>query len=122
VLGNNRLPLIQIPIEQVDDLADELVEEYSNPDYRKWYCGIIYEFGVERVKKWRHRASTGNSPGSLFSTYVTQARGTAGPNESVGKSETPKGPERPLNAAEAQARADYEAIKRGLSDAFGEEF
>jgi len=74
-LENNQSPVKQIPIDVVDDLADELVAEYSNPDYRRWYCSAIYDFGLEQVNKWRQRAATtADSPAKLFTYYVNQAR------------------------------------------------
>ena len=73
----SRLPNDQpskVPMEVVDILAAELVEEYQNPDYHKWYCRIIYEFGPLQVEEWRQRAREGASPGKLFSAYVKSAR------------------------------------------------
>lgn len=63
-----------LPIGLVDQLADELVREYSNPGYRKWYCKIIYTHGVEQVHEWRRRATEGNEPAKLFSKYVKDAQ------------------------------------------------
>lgn len=65
----------RIPVEQVDELADSLVAEYRNTDWRGWYCGVINKYGVGRVQEWRRRASEGDNPGRLFSTYVNQAGG-----------------------------------------------
>lgn len=79
-LENNQSPVKQIPIDMVDDLADELVAEYSNPDYRRWYCSAIYDFGLEQVNKWRQRAATtADSPAKLFTYYVNQARKNSTP-------------------------------------------
>jgi|GEM_PF-4328281 len=64
----------QLPIEAVDKLADELVAEYSNPAFRKWYCSIIYQYGTAQVLEWRQRASSGDNAGRLFSSYVTDAK------------------------------------------------
>lgn len=61
--------------EDVDRLADELSNEYANPHSRGWYCGVIYKFGVSKVLEWQKRASTGNQPGRLFTSYVNQAGG-----------------------------------------------
>ena len=62
-------------IAQVDDIANELVKEYNNPDYRKWYCGVIKKFGVARVNEWQDRAKSGKYPGRLFTSYVNEAGG-----------------------------------------------
>jgi hypothetical protein len=64
----------ELPIDAVDMLADELVAEYSNPNFRAWYCGIIYEFGSSKVWEWRRRAAEGKEPAKLFSKYVKDAR------------------------------------------------
>jgi hypothetical protein len=71
---NSHLPVKQLPIAEVDALAAELVEEYSNPKYLKWYCGVIYQFGFEQIAEWRSKAASGTSPGGLFGYYVKQAR------------------------------------------------
>lgn len=73
-IGNAQLSVKQIPIDEVDALAEELVSEYSNPKFRVWYCGVIYEFGIAQVNDWRARAASGKSPGGLFGYYVKQAR------------------------------------------------
>ena len=64
----------QLPIDAVDKLADELVDEYDNLKFRKWYCGVIKDFGYAQVNEWRRRAKEGDSPAKLFSKYVTDAR------------------------------------------------
>lgn len=64
----------QLPIAAVDKIADELVAEYANPDFRQWYCGVIYQFGFEKVHEWRRRAVEGKEPAKLFSKYVKDAR------------------------------------------------
>lgn len=64
----------QLPIDAVDKLADELVAEYQNDDFRRWYCGVIYDFGFSKVIEWRKRAAEGSEPAKLFSKYVRDAR------------------------------------------------
>lgn len=64
----------ELPIDSVDKLADELVAEYSNPDFRRWYCGVIYDFGFAQVNEWRGRAREGTEPAKLFSKYVRDTR------------------------------------------------
>lgn len=61
-------------VEGVDLLADELAAEYSNVAYRAWYCRIIYQFGIDRVRYWQLRASSGDHPGKLFGYYVREAQ------------------------------------------------
>ncbi|MDQ5913928.1 MAG: hypothetical protein QG623_547 [Patescibacteria group bacterium] len=65
---------VSIPIELVDSLSLELASEYDNPQFRAWYCGVIQEFGVERVHEWRRRSAEGNNPARLFSHYIKSAR------------------------------------------------
>lgn len=64
----------QLPIDAVDKLADELVAEYNNPDFRQWYCGVVYRYGFAQVTEWRKRALDGREPAKLFSKYVKDAR------------------------------------------------
>ncbi|MGH7195187.1 MAG: hypothetical protein ACREGA_00185 [Candidatus Saccharimonadales bacterium] len=82
-LGNSPMPNLKPSIEEVDTLADELAGEFDNPDYRTWYCKVIYEFGVDRVNGWRKRARSGDFPGRLFGFYVREARERKGGNRSV---------------------------------------
>ena len=75
--GNSYIPPIkQLPIGQVDELADSLAAEYHNPDFRRWYCGVIYQFGVPKVEEWRGRAREAREPAKIFSKYVADARHT----------------------------------------------
>lgn len=64
----------QLPIDAVDKLADEMVNEYANPKFRQWYCGVIYQYGFAQVNEWRNRASEGREPARLFSKYVKDSR------------------------------------------------
>jgi hypothetical protein len=61
-------------MSEVDSLADLLVEAYDNSQYRRWYCKIIYEFGIPQVQEWFRRAKEGKEPAKLFTAYVNQAR------------------------------------------------
>ncbi len=62
----------------VDILANELVVEYSNPNYRRWYCQAIYNYGVPQVLDWRKRAAEGDVPARLFSKFVKEANDRRG--------------------------------------------
>lgn len=64
----------KLSINAVDKLADELVSEYNNPDFRKWYCGVINDFGFSKVNEWRVRSKEGRTPSKLFSRFVKDAR------------------------------------------------
>jgi len=75
VIRSNTDTRKRIPIEQVDSLADELVAEYGNPEWRGWYCGLINKFGIARILDWQKRARSGSNPSKLFSTYAKQAGG-----------------------------------------------
>lgn len=74
IKGTNKIIRKKLPIEAVDQFANELVVTYSNPKYRKWYCGVIYDFGFEQVHEWMSRAKEGKEPAKLFSKYVIDAR------------------------------------------------
>lgn len=64
-----------MPLEAIDELADELVKQFDNPIWRPWYCGVVRKFGPAKVQEWRRRASEGREPGKLFTVYVNQAGG-----------------------------------------------
>lgn len=68
----------------VDILADELVEEYSNPNYRRWYCQAIYNYGIPQVLEWRKRATEGDVPARLFSKFVKEANDRRGQRTTPG--------------------------------------
>jgi hypothetical protein len=70
----NNLIRRNLSIDAVDELADELALDYRNPQFRQWYCGVIYEFGFAKVLEWRVRAKEGDTPAKLFSKYVKDAR------------------------------------------------
>jgi hypothetical protein len=76
----------QLPIGTVDEIVEELCKEYSNPYYRRWYCGVIYEFGPSVVEEWRRRACEGKEPAKLFSKYVKDTRTYRGFVRTKGKS------------------------------------
>lgn len=54
-------------IIEVDKLANELVAEYGNPLYFKWYCSAINQLGVQRINELRGMVSDAKQPGKLFS-------------------------------------------------------
>ena len=81
--NREKRPDKRIPIGSVDALADELVAEYANPVYRKWYCKVIYKYGVNQVLEWRRRAADGSAPAKLFSKYVKDADTHSGSRNQV---------------------------------------
>lgn len=64
----------KLPIGVVDEIADRLVTEYGNRQFRRWYCGVVYQFGPNKVYEWQARAKEGKDPARLFSKYVKDAR------------------------------------------------
>lgn len=68
----------RLPIDAVDKLADELVSEYNNAGFRKWYCGVINDFGFSKVNEWQVRSREGKEPSKLFSRFVKDARTYSG--------------------------------------------
>ncbi len=61
--------------ERVDELASRLVSTYANPQSRRWYCGVIYKFGIDRVEIWLSCSKEARVPGALFTHYVNEAGG-----------------------------------------------
>lgn len=63
-----------LPASDVDAKADELVSEFHNPTFRKWYCQVIYDIGLDKVDEICAKARDGDEPGKLFSHYANQQR------------------------------------------------
>ena len=63
----------ELPIEQVDSEVDELVRVFNNPEFRKWYCLVVRELGIEKVHELKVRAEEGSQPGKLFSKLAKEA-------------------------------------------------
>ncbi len=61
-----------LPMAEVDRLADDLVDKFNNPDYRAWYCQKIYKFGLDLIEVWRDKAMETGCPGKYFSKYVSE--------------------------------------------------
>lgn len=59
---------------EVDDLAHDLSAKFNNTQFLRWYCGVIYDFGVSRTKELAGRTDGVNYPGKLFSTLVSDER------------------------------------------------
>jgi hypothetical protein len=72
--GNRKHQKLSFSINAVDQLVDEILIDYQNHGYKKWYYKVVYEFGIENVLEWRRRASEGNEPSKLFTKYVNDAR------------------------------------------------
>jgi len=82
-------------IEEVDNLADELANEYNNPDFRTWYCLLINQFGADEVRRWQALVRTGNYPARLFSYYAKQATNLHGAYEPKRKALPPQSTPQP---------------------------
>jgi len=114
-LANDQLTSTKPSLEKVDMLADELCSEYDNLGFRKWYCKVINDFGIERVVAWQENSRSGSTPAKLFSYYVKQAREEATIEETVNK-------ESQVKQDEVYEPTDYdltdEGIKLGLDEAW----
>ena len=62
--------------EQVEELANKLCSDFGNPKYFRWYCSVIYEFGIPYVEQLQARVSDAQYPGKLFSKLVHDRRNT----------------------------------------------
>lgn len=60
--------------EQVEELANKLCSDFGNPKYFRWYCSVIYEFGIPYVEQLQARVSDAQYPGKLFSKLVLDRR------------------------------------------------
>ena len=54
--------------------AYDLAYAFDNLKFHRWYCGVIYEFGIDVVEAWREKALAGETPGRLFSALVKAER------------------------------------------------
>lgn len=62
----------ELSVAFVDQLADEIVREYSTPKFRKWYIYLIYELGPQVVNDIRGRCRDARHPGKLFSKLAKE--------------------------------------------------
>jgi hypothetical protein len=62
----------ELSVAYVDQLADEIVHEYSTPRFRKWYLSLIYELGPQAIKDIRGRCRDARHPGKLFSKLAKE--------------------------------------------------
>ncbi len=58
----------------VDQLAQEIADEFKNEDFKPWYCGAVYDLGVSRIHELRKKVEGAKNPAKLFSFYVNQER------------------------------------------------
>lgn len=73
--GNNNWQLGKdLPSSEVDRLADELVQNYKNPGFRKWYCDIVIALGGSKIEDLKKKVANGENPGKLFSHYAKQEK------------------------------------------------
>lgn len=56
----------------VDETAEMLCVEYNNSDFRKWYCKVIMQLGVHRVRELVGICSDASDPAKLFSKRAKQ--------------------------------------------------
>lgn len=61
-----------VPVDVVDQLGDDLVREFNNPQFRSWYCKAIMELGPSKIHELRTRAKDGSNPAKYFSLLVKQ--------------------------------------------------
>jgi hypothetical protein len=70
----NQVSFVRPSPDEVDQLADELVSEFTNPDWRPWYCRQIIRLGTDRVRRYQVASRKGRKPAHLFSHYLTHAK------------------------------------------------
>lgn len=56
----------------VDELVDDLVKRYKNPEFRKWYCKLVYNIGPSRVNEIQGRVQGAQDEAKLFSKLANQ--------------------------------------------------
>lgn len=66
-MANDKKRLNQLSIALVDGEVARLMEKYRNPEFKKWYCKIVYTLGIPKVSELERRASEGKEPAKLFS-------------------------------------------------------
>lgn len=59
-------------LQEIDDLAHELCNEYSNHGFYRWYCKVINVLGIERVKIIKAMYSDTKQAKHLFSRRASE--------------------------------------------------
>lgn len=85
-IGNENSELNKRPtVQQVDDLAGELCNQFSNHEYFKWYCSAIWKLGENRVRELKGRVSDAKDPARLFTKLLSEDLKIHEMNESLRK-------------------------------------
>ena len=72
-IGNENSELNRRPtVQQVDDLARQLCNEFSNHEYFKWYCAAVWKLGENRVHELKARVSDAKDPARLFTKLLRE--------------------------------------------------
>lgn len=108
-------------LEEVDTLAEELATEYNNHNFLKWYCSLIYDFGIDRVKRWQAKSKSADSPGLVFASYVKQAKSLVANSKEDWKpgQRKPKVSPVPISSFPEESSARL-ALLNGMAEALGE--
>lgn len=57
-----------------EDIADKLVQQFNNPEYRGFYWNVANKLPEATIWKYVERASKGNNPSRYF-TYLCKKAG-----------------------------------------------
>lgn len=57
---------------QVDEYVSGLIKEYGSPEYRRWYCVLVYEFGIQTIDDLRGRCRDARTPARLFARLAKE--------------------------------------------------
>ena len=56
----------------VDEFVDGLVRRYKNPEFRRWYCKLVYNIGPYRINEIQGRVQGAKDEAKLFSKLANQ--------------------------------------------------
>lgn len=73
--SNDNYQIKKHSINDVEQFAHEqLCTRFSNEQFHKWYCGVVHEFGIPRVRELVGRVEDAKYPGRLFTRLVQEER------------------------------------------------
>ena len=68
--NNDNVNNVSNKVKKADHLADRLVKELGNEDYRAFYCKVAYKLSESQIMSALEQSLKGNDPARYFTWLV----------------------------------------------------